>query len=195
MGSSRKKPLTVKEVEKLTAELPRTIRHHALGGVPGFVLVHTPQGYTGYALFYRYRGKLKKLTLGNTHALKLGEARTLAAHRRIEIEGGRDPHGEKIAARRPPPNLQCDRMWEKYLTLAASQLRSRPEKERVYKRYLKPVLGKLQVGEVKRSHALAVLDPLVAGGKPRMADKVRQEGAAWFQWLRAPTRTSPSMVP
>jgi integrase len=74
-------------------------------------------------------------------------------------------------------------MWEKYVTLAASQLRSRPEKERVYKRYLKPVLGRMQVGEVKRAHALEVLDPLVADGKPRMADKVRQEGAAWFQWL------------
>ena len=183
MGASRKKPLTVKEVEKLTAELPSTIRHHALGGVPGFVLVHTPHGYTGYALFYRHRGRLKKLTLGSTQALKLGEARSLAGQRRNEVEGGRDPHGEKIAARRPPPNLECDRMWEKYMTLAASQLRSRPEKERVYKRYLKPVLGRMQVGEVKRSHALDVLDPLVADGKPRMADKVRQEGAAWFQWL------------
>jgi integrase len=183
MGSSRKKPLTVKEIEKLTAELPRTIRHHALGGVPGFVLVHTPHGYTGYALFYRYRGKLKKLTLGSTQALKLGEARTLAGHRRNEVEGGRDPHGEKVASRRPPPNLECDRMWEKYLTLAASQLRSRPEKERVYKRHLKPLLGRMQVSEVKRAHALDVLDPLVAAGKLRMADKVRQEGAAWFQWL------------
>ena len=183
MGSSRKKPLTVKEVEKLTAEPPRTIRHHALGGVPGFVLVHTPNGYTGYALFYRYRGKLKKLTLGSTQALKLGEARTLAGHRRREVEAGRDPHGEKVAARRPPLNLECDHMWEKYLTLAASQLRSRPEKERVYKRYLKPVLGRMQVSEVKRAHALEVLDPLVAAGKLRMADKVRQEGAAWFQWL------------
>lgn len=183
MGSSRTKPLTVKEVEKLTAEPPRTIRHHALGGVPGFVLIHTPNGYTGYALFYRYRGKLKKLTLGSTQALKLGEARTLAGHRRNEVEAGRDPHGEKIAARRPPPSLECDRMWEKYVTLAASQLRSRSEKERVYKRYLKPVLGRMQVDEVKRVHALDVLDPLVAAGKLRMADKVRQEGAAWFQWL------------
>jgi integrase len=183
MGSSRIKPLTVKEVQKLTAERPRTIRHHALGGVAGFVLVHTPNGYTGYALFYRHRGKLKKLTLGSTQALKLGEARTLAGQHRNEVEAGRDPHGEKVAARRPPPSLKCEHMWDKYLTLAASQLRSRPEKERVFNRYLKPVLGRMQVSEVKRAHALDVLDPLVAEGKLRMADKVRQEGAAWFQWL------------
>jgi integrase len=183
MGSSRTKPLTVKEVEKLTAEQPRTIRHHALGGVPGFVLVHTPGGYTGYGLFYRHRGKLRKLTLGSTKMLKLAEARKLALQRRYEIEAGRDPHGEKIAARRPQVGLDCERMWDKYLTLAASQLRSRPEKERVFNRYLKPVLGRMQVGEVKRAHALDVIDPLVAAGKLRMADKVRQEGAAWFQWL------------
>jgi integrase len=183
MGSSRKKPLTIKEVEKLTAELPHTIRHHALGGVPGFVLIHTPKGYTGYGLFYRHRGKLRKLTLGSTKMLKLADARKLALQHRYAIEAGRDPHGEKIAARRAPVGLDGERMWEKYLTLAASQLRSKPEKERVFKRYLKPVIGRLPVSEVKRAHALEVIDPLVAAGKLRMADKVRQEGAAWFQWL------------
>lgn len=183
MGSSRTKPLTVKEVDKLTAERPRTIRHYALGGVPGFVLVHTPGGHTGYGLFYRHRGKLRKLTLGSTKMLTLADARKLALQHRYAIEAGRDPHGEKIAARRTPVGLDCERMWEKYMTLAASQLRSRYEKERVFKRYLKPLLGRMQVGEVKRAHALEVLDPLVAAGKMRMADKVRQEGAAWFQWL------------
>ena len=183
MGSSRTKPLTIKEVEKLSAVPPRTISHHALGGVPGFVLVHTPAGHTGYGLFYRHGGKLRKLTLGSCKAHTLAEARKLAVKFRQEIEGGRDPHGEKAAARRVPVDLDCERMWEKYVKLAASQLRSRPEKERVFKRYLKPILGRLPVGEVKRSHALEVIDPLVAAGKLRMADKVRQEGAAWFQWL------------
>jgi hypothetical protein len=40
MGASRLKPLTVKEVEKLTATKPSTIKHRSLGGVPGFVMVH-----------------------------------------------------------------------------------------------------------------------------------------------------------
>ena len=52
MGSSRLKPLTVKEIEKITATSPRTIRHIGLGGVPGFVLVHTPAGHTSHALRY-----------------------------------------------------------------------------------------------------------------------------------------------
>lgn len=91
MGSSRIKPLTVKEVEKLTAERPRTIRHHALGGVAGFVLVHTPKGYTGYALFYRHRGKLKKLTLGSTQALKLAVSAVRPTQRFTEPRSMRSP--------------------------------------------------------------------------------------------------------
>lgn len=186
MGSSRKKSLTVKEVEKLTSVPPSKISHHALGGVPGFVLVRTPSGYTGFGLFYRHAGKLRKLTLGSSKMLSLADARKLAFQYRHEVEAGRDPHGEKAAARRSALNrgrVDCDHMWERYITLAAAQLRSRPEKERVFKRYIRPVIGRMSAADVKRSHALEVIDPLVAAGKPRMADKVRQEGAAWFQWL------------
>lgn len=186
MGSSRTKSLTVKEIEKLSSTPPSTISHNALGGVPGFVLVRTPSGYTGFGLFYRHAGRLRKLTLGSTKMLTLAEARKLALRHRHDIEAGRDPHGEKVAARRATNNrgrLDCEHMWERYITLAAAQLRSRPEKERVFSRYIRPILSRMSVADVKRSHALEVIDPLVAAGKPRMADKVRQEGAAWFQWL------------
>jgi hypothetical protein len=78
MGASRLKPLTVKEIQQLTATPPSTIKHRYLGGVPGLVLVHTPAGYTGYGLIYRAGGERKKLTLGSTKMLSLGEARKLA---------------------------------------------------------------------------------------------------------------------
>lgn len=54
MSGSRLKPLTVKEIEKLTAAPPSCIKHRYLGGVPGFTLVHTPAGYTGYGLISRH---------------------------------------------------------------------------------------------------------------------------------------------
>src|SRR5688500_1431258 len=92
MGVSRVKPLTVKEIEKLTSELPKTIRHLALGGVPGLFLVHTPAGYTSYGLIYRVRGEKKKLTLGSTKMLSLADARKLAGEHRMAIEIGGDPH-------------------------------------------------------------------------------------------------------
>lgn len=71
MGASRLKPLTVKEVDKLTATKPKSIKHRSLGGVPGFVLIHTPAGYTSYGLIYRFNGERKKLTMGSTKMLSL----------------------------------------------------------------------------------------------------------------------------
>ena len=69
------------------------------------------------------------------------------------------------------------------MQLAASQLRSRGEKDRLFRRHILPVIGKLCITRVGRSHALEAIDPLVAEGKLRLADKVRQEGAAFFTWL------------
>ncbi|WP_164523238.1 tyrosine-type recombinase/integrase [Sphingomonas koreensis] len=193
MGSSRLKPLTVKEVEKITATRPSTIKHRSLGGVPGFVLVHTPAGHTSYGLIYRAHGARKKLTLGSTRALSLSQARTLAGKFRTEVETGGDPHGDKLeqrrlaeAARRQEnerERLVVERMWEKYMQLVGSQLRSRGEKDRVFRKHILPSIQGLCVTEVTKTHALAIVDNLVADDKRPMADKVRQEGAAFFEWL------------
>lgn len=200
MGASRLKPLTVKEMEKLTATPPRTIKHHSLGGVPGFVLVHTPAGHTSYGLIYRAGGQRKKLTLGSAKVLTLAEARKLAAQRRFEVETGGDPHEAKLAQRRREEELrkieqeqlrleverqklEVERMWEKYMQLVASQLRSRAEKDRIFRKYILPSVKGLCVTEIEKRHALEIIDGLVDSDKRRMADKVRQEGAAFFEWL------------
>jgi hypothetical protein len=168
MGSSRLKPLTSKEVEKLTATKPSTIKHRSLGGVPGFVLVHTPTGYTSYGLVYRVHGERKKLTLGSTKLLTLGAARTLAGKHRASIEAGGDPHGTKLAERQrlvaerqqdaERVRLDVEHMWEKYMDLVASQLRSRGEKDRVFRKYILPTIQGLSVGDVTKTHALSVVD-------------------------------------
>ena len=161
MGISRLKPLTVKEVEKLAATPPNCIKHRYLGGVPGFVLVHTPAGYTGYGLIYRARGKRKKLTLGSTKRLTLGDARALAGKQRSRIEAGEDPHDEKLQARKQEQallrqqaeaqHLDVARMWEKYMQLVASKLRSRNEKDRVFRRYILPAVAGRCVTEIGAS--------------------------------------------
>lgn len=193
MSGSRLKPLTVKEIEKLTAVPPPCIKHRYLGGVPGFTLVHTPAGYTGYGLIYRVDGKRKKLTLGSTKRLTLGDARKLAGRFRSEIEAGGDPHGERMQQRQEATKLRqaeidrerldVERLWETYMQQVASQLRTRAEKDRVFRKYILPHMNGLCVTEITKNQALAALDALVAQDKRAMADKVRQEGAAFFQWL------------
>src|SRR5947209_1807464 len=126
MGASRLKPLTVKEVEKVTATNPSSIKHRSLGGVPGFVLVHTPAGHTSYGLIYRnIKGERKKLTLGSATFLTLAEARKLAGQYRSSIEAGGDPHGQKLEERRQvkvqrheelaQKLLEVEVLWEKYM--------------------------------------------------------------------------------
>ena len=132
MGASRLKPVTTKEIEKLTSENPSTIKHRSLGGVPGFVMVHTPSGYTSYGLIYRVRGQRKKLTLGSAKSLSLGEARKLAGQLRANIDAGGDPHGEKIEQRRRAKaekqqeveqhQLQVEVLWDKYMLQVGSRL-------------------------------------------------------------------------
>lgn len=171
MGASRLKPLTVKEVEKLTSVRPTSIKHRFLGGVPGFVLVHTPSGYTSYGLVYRSKGERKKLTLGCTKTLTLGEARALAGKHWGVIEGGGDPHGDKVAERQQiqlKRNMVLEReqlgvelLWEKYMQLVASQLRSRGEKERIFRRYILPKVLGLLVSHISKRHVLEIIDPLV----------------------------------
>ena len=193
MGASRLKPLTVKEVEKLTAVRPTSIKHRFLGGVPGFVLIHTPAGNTSYGLIYRNKGERKKLTMGSAKTLTLGEARSLAGKYWAIIGGGGDPHGDKVRERQQVElqrnqliereQLNVELLWEKYVLMVASQLRSTAEKERVFKRYILPVVRGFGVTEITKGHALEIIDALVTQNKRRMADKVRQEGAAFFQWL------------
>lgn len=186
MGSSRLRPLTVKEIESITSSAPTTIRHIGLGGVPGFVLVHTPSGYTSYALRYRKGNQLVKLTIGSTKAFTLADARKLAAKFRAEVESGKDPHGAKLAERNASNErtlLDPEHLWLKYMQLAASRLRSRHEKDRLFRRHILPIIGGRCITEIKRSHALEVVDKIVADGKLPLADKVRQEGTAFFNWL------------
>ena len=193
MGASRLKPLTVKQVEKLTATKPSTIKHRSLGGVPGFVLVHTPAGHTSYGLIYRAYGERKKLTLGSTKMLSLGEARSLAGKHRATIEAGSDPHGERIAQRErtkaeqlqaeEQEKLDVEVLWNKYMQLVASRLRTRGEKDRIFRKYILPAVAGMSVREIGKRHALEVIDAIVAQDKRRMADSVRQEGAAFFAWL------------
>jgi len=125
--------------------------------------------------------------------MSLADARALAGRHRSRIEAGEDPHDEKLQARKQERelarqqaelvHLDVEHMWEKYMRLVASQLRRRDDEDRVFRRYILPTVTGKCVTEITKAHALKIIDGLVAQDKRRMADKVRQEGAAFFQWL------------
>ena len=69
--------------------------------------------------------------------------------------------------------LDVEHLWVKYMHLVASQLRSRGEKDRVFRKYILPTVTGLCVIEIAKTHALEIVDALVARDRRPMADKVR----------------------
>jgi integrase len=68
----------------------------------GLYFIIQPSGVKAWALRYRRKsdGKAIKHTIGAYPAVTLKDARSRATELRAEIERGRDPHGDKIVARR-----------------------------------------------------------------------------------------------
>jgi len=130
--------------------------------------------------------KRKKLTLGSTKRMTLADARALAGKQRSQLEAGEDPHDEKLEAKRKEKeliqqqaevqHLDVELMWEKYMKIVASQLRSRDEKDRGFRRYILPTVKDRCVNEITKTHALKIfetpcswrIDPLChgVGAKP-----------------------------
>ena len=88
--------LTAKAVENIKPSAAR--REVPDGEIRGMYLVVQPSGAKSYVLRYRHAGKPRKLTIGPAE-MGLGEARKLAASARAAIAAGRDPQGEKAAAK------------------------------------------------------------------------------------------------
>jgi integrase len=84
-----------------TATLPAGKTDHVFwdDGVPGFGLRLRSSGARTWILQYDWAGKSKRITLGPTTELSVEKARKLALDRKAEVRSGRDPAGEKTAAR------------------------------------------------------------------------------------------------
>ena len=100
--------LTVKSVESAKAD-PGKRREVPDGALPGLYLVVQPAGGKSWAVRYRADGKPKKLTLGAYPRLPLTEAREAARTALRAVAEGRDPAGEKQAAKAEPSAAQAMR--------------------------------------------------------------------------------------
>ncbi|MEO7135445.1 MAG: Arm DNA-binding domain-containing protein [Vicinamibacterales bacterium] len=67
---------------------------------PGLALRVTPTGAKSWAVLYRHRGRLRRLTLGALKAIGLAEARTRARTAIAAAADGADPAAAKQGARR-----------------------------------------------------------------------------------------------
>lgn len=96
-----------------------------------------------YALRYRYRGRMTKLTLGDV-SIGLAAARKLAGDAKFEVARGNDPAEAKRQAKHAQAAAIADSfrdVAERYMKLEGVKLRSARERQRILQRLVYPALG------------------------------------------------------
>ncbi len=168
---------------------------------PGLYLVIQPEpsGRKSWAVRFRFAGKSCKLTLGPySDALGLVAARDLARAALRAVAAGRDPHAEKVEARRLK-EIEATRQesgertkgtdsfasaWTAFerdhidATLRSS---TADEWKRIYKNTLAPRWKKRKLAEVERADVRALQRAL--RDTPAAADKALAVVRAFFNWL------------
>jgi integrase len=140
-------------------------------GARGLRVVVQPSGVRSYAIRYRHKGRMTKLTLG-PDSIGLAAARKLAGDAMFQVAQGKDPADAKREAKKVQ-TAAADSFFEiagKYMKLEGVRLRSAPERQRLLERLVYPVLGGRAISTIKRSEIVKLLDNIEIANGPVMAD-------------------------
>ena len=138
-------------------------------GMESFGLMVTAAGHRSYVVQYRASAKSRRYTIKGKLTLKA--ARKHARAILGEVAKGADPVAEKRKAKVEAANTLCS-IAEEYLQREErkQQLRSIGERRRIFQRYIFPKLGARQIGAIKRSEIVRLLDRIEDESGPVMAD-------------------------
>lgn len=177
--------LTLKSVEAARPDLSKR-REVPDGALPGLYLVVQPSGGKSWAVRYRADGKPRKLTLGPYPRMPLTEAREAARTALRAVAEGRDPAGEKRAAKTEPGDttrfgaVAADYI-ERY---AKPRNRSWRETESFLTRTLNATdrWQDRDVRSIGRKDVLNALDAVVARGATIHANRLFAALRRFFAW-------------
>ena len=151
--------------------------------VPGLVLRVSPSGVKSWSLTYRFRGNLRRLTVGQYPGVSLKLARDRAREARGAIQRGTDPVQEKKSAERAATLsgfAACKADFiERY---AKAHQRTWTETERILDRLAVPVWKDRPVLEIRRRDVADLLDD-VAAETPCQSNQLRAHLSKLFNWL------------
>ncbi len=164
--------------KNLTAQFVESAQAPKVGQVdywdartPGLSLRVSQGGRKAWTVFFRFHGRMRRLTLGTFPILSLADARRLAATALREAQHGTDPATAKQEARSAD---NFGELAELYLDRHAKpEKRSWREDERILKADLLPKWRNRKAHEIKRADVLALLDAIVDRGAPVMANRTR----------------------
>src|SRR5262245_4131021 len=155
--------------------------------LPGLYLVVQPCGAKGWAVRYRHQGVPRKLTLGSYPALGLKAARELGAKALRAVAEGRDPGREKILARAAKAD-SIERIVKEFLerhVRRSNRASTAHETERLFRQNVLPRWRSRMVHEITRRDVLDLLDRIVDGGAPIVANRALAAIRKFFNWCVA----------
>ena len=194
------KILTQAALDALTPALKR--REIPDAKVSGLHHVIQPSGARSWALRYRFAGRNTKLTIGRYPEIGIADARRKATVARAEISNGMDPARQKQEAKAEAKAkaseiaqaLDVVETVTRTYIATHSKVKTRPrtvrETERIIDHDILPFRPKgsstdwrtRRLSSITRVEANALLDGIVARGKPFMANRVHEVLKALGRW-------------
>jgi integrase len=157
------------------------------GGAKSFVLFHRHDGRKYLETLGRWDENDKGGSLSVRDAIVRAEGvvKSLGSGRREDprpartrrLQDGNKPEGMTVAD-------MLDQFVERYCKTEAN-LRSADEIARVLKQIIKPAIGHLAIGEIRRSHVVKMLDQIADERGARMADLALAYCRKGFNWWAA----------
>jgi len=178
------KELSAMDIKRLTAP-----GRHAVGYIPGLILVVKPSGSKSWILRTVIGEKRRSIGLGGYPEVSLADAREKARETKKLIEQGIDPVEQRQIKRVALVKSQAGKMtFSEAAHLCHEKKQSEFKNEKhsrqwisTIERYAIPVIGDLPVSEIDLPHILAVLEPLWTE-KTETASRLRQRIEHVLTW-------------
>jgi integrase len=162
--------LTAQFVESVETP-PRGQVDHWDSRTPGLSLRVSQGGRKAWTVFFRFQGRMRRLTLGTYPILSLADARRLAVTALRESQHGTDPALAKQDARGADTFGTLAALYiERH---AKTEKRTWREDERKLKTDLLPKWRNRKANEIKRADVIEMLDAIVDRGAPITANRTR----------------------
>lgn len=159
------------------------------GEMPGFGCRIKPSGVKTFLVQYRVGNRTRRVKVGRWPVMKVEKARIEARRLLTEIGDGGDPSARKRRERKMAGDTveavaaQHIAEYAKPDAKAKRQgLRSWRERERIFKTYVNPVLGKRPFHKVTRRDVIDLLDDVARNSGRVMANRTFGAVRAVFNW-------------
>jgi integrase len=192
--------------KKLTDMFVERVKPPAAGRIeyfdaafPGLALRVTDTGGKSWCAFYRFQGRLRRLTIGSYPALKPAQARREAQTALERVRQGIDPAEEKRARRdaRTPENDTFEAVARDYLERHVRpnhRASTFAEGKRILERDVLPKWRKRPIASISRRDVIDLIDGILERGATVQANRTLARLRALFNWAIEKDRVAVSPV-